>query len=574
MPSMNPPFSEVPDLTLKTRTKGFLLLISFVTVAFGQPASSVALSFASSFIGYALFWRVLLSVHKAKSRFFLAAAWFAAVQIVQFSWAFSHPYYYIYVVLFAVACWFGLQWGLVAVWIKPETFRSFFRLLALTSLWTLLEWSRLFVLSGMPFNPVGISLSGSLYALQFASLIGVLGLSFWVILTNFLVLRAWIFPFNRGLWGAAIGVVLFPFFFGAEHLSFHRSGLKNSGSIDVVLVQSAFPVEENVSFRTAEAARRFVIDKWKKLLSTLKKQRGQAIDFIIFPEYVVPYGTFALAFPEEEIRRLFEEVFGDVSFPFPSGESVYRQSVETDRGDREFVSNAYIAQTIADLFQTRVIVGLEDSLYENDGAGPRKSESYTSAFHFRPTVEGVFFPDRYEKRVLVPMGEYIPFEWCRRCAARYGISGSFLPGSEAKVFSGNIPFGLSICYEELYSGLMRENKLKGAQLLVNLTNDGWFPNSRLPKQHFDHARLRTVENGIPLIRACNTGMTGAIDSLGQIVGILGGEANHMRTQEIGDSVRLQVPRYHYATLYSLFGDSPLLVFCVLSLFFPFVFNKK
>ena len=117
---------------------------------------------------------------------------------------------------------------------------------------------------------------------------------------------------------------------------------------------------------------------------------------------------------------------------------------------------------------------------------------------------------------------------------------------------------------------MRENRVKGAELLVNLTNDGWYPNSLLPKQHFDHARLRTVENGIPLVRACNTGVTCAVDSLGRIVGVLG--ENEVENQELADSILVELPLYHYSTFYSRYGDFLIISFSFLLLFISWLYK--
>ena len=96
---------------------------------------------------------VLLSVPSAKKRFFIAMAWFAAVQAVQLSWFLSHPYLYIYGIVFFFASLMGAQWGVIALGITPKTIQHLPRLLALAGLWTLLEWSRLFILSGLPSIP-------------------------------------------------------------------------------------------------------------------------------------------------------------------------------------------------------------------------------------------------------------------------------------------------------------------------------------------------------------------------------------------------------------------------------------
>ncbi len=121
---------------------------------------------------------------------------------------------------------------------------------------------------------------------------------------------------------------------------------------------------------------------------------------------------------------------------------------------------------------------------------------------------------------------------------------------------------------------MRYNKLKGANLLVNLTSDIWYPYSSLPQSHFDHARLRAVELGMPLARSCNTGITGAVDSFGRVLAVLG--TNPQETHDLADSLQVQIPIFHYPTLYGLLGDklivalSSMLAAC---LFFTRILNR-
>lgn len=107
---------------------------------------------------------------------------------------------------------------------------------------------------------------------------------------------------------------------------------------------------------------------------------------------------------------------------------------------------------------------------------------------------------------------------------------------------------------------MRENSQKGAHLLVNLTNDGWYPRSTLPQQHLDHARLRTVENGLPLLRACNTGITTALDSHGRTIAALD------NSEEAPGALQVDVPLHRYRTLYSRTGDALIVLlsgFCLI-----------
>ncbi|MBA2367399.1 MAG: apolipoprotein N-acyltransferase [Candidatus Protochlamydia sp.] len=558
----------MPQYSLSESKKYLLLGLSFLLVAFGQPVWAWWTGLLSAAAGFALFWRVLLPISSKKERFCIAMGWYAGVQMVQLGWFASHPYAYIYGVMFFCAWLMGSQLGLIALWIQPSSLKKLPVLFALASLWTLLEWTRLFILSGLSFNPVGLSLSGSIYALQLASVGGVFFLSFWVMITNLFVLRAWLYGGSLKPVMAALFLILFPYAAGFFHYHYHAGQmLVKNETLDVIVVQSALPIEEYTGFATAEELRAGVLKKWQRILGTTQKHIGKRADLIVLPEYVVPYGTYPAIFPISSVQKLFLEVFGAAgSKALPDIKRPYADLVETDKGKRWLVSNAYIVQSLANLFQAHVIAGLEDSVYVDEENS--RFESYSSAFHFSPGSER---GERYEKRVLVPMGEYIPFEFCRKMAARYGISGSFTCGKEAKVFSGPIPCGPTICYEETYGDLVRENRQKGAELLVNLTNDGWYPHSRLPQQHFDHARLRTVENGVPLVRSCNTGITGGLNSLGEVIAVLG--PDHLQTQENPDSLRITVPKYHYQTLYSRLGDALILSLCAGMLLLPFIIRK-
>lgn len=548
--------------SLKKFENFFLLFLSFFLVGFGQPAWSWLLGLTASCVGYAVFWRVLIDISSKTKRFYLAWIWFACVQLVQLSWMVSHPYYYIYGVLIFCAMLMGFQFGIIGLFIEKDLFSNFYKIFAVAGLWTLLEWSRLFILSGLSFNPTGIALTGSLYSLQFASIGGVYFLTFWILLTNLFVLRTWLLGFRLLRVFGSVVFVAMPYLFGSLHIWYHArmQEWETSKKISAVLVQTAFPVEETMSL-DPEELRQYVLEEWTYILALLKPHENKLIDLIALPEYVVPYGTYWSVFPLKEVKNIFQKKFGDkyINF-FPPMQKPFAEYVRTYSGFHWYVSNAFIVQSIANLFHTDIIVGFEDNVFH----GSQEKESFSSAFHFSA---GNKTASRYDKRVLVPMGEYIPFSFCRELAARYGIVGSFTPGKEAKVFSGNFLYSPSICYEETYGHMMSSGRKKGAELFVNLTNDGWYPYSRLPQQHFDHARLRTVENGVPLVRACNTGVTAGVDSLGRIRGCL--KYDSFNDQHKAGALHVEIPSYHYRTLYSLYGDIPIIslsFFCLLGFF--------
>lgn len=539
-----------------TLSKGALLLLSFLIVAFGQPAWTWWTGLLAACLGYACCWLVLIRIEKTSQRFWTGAAWYMAVQAVQLSWMVSHPYLYIYGVLLFCAGMMGLQFGVISLLIRPSLFTHFWRLCAVAALWTLLEWSRLFFLSGFSWNPSGLALTGTLYPLQMASLGGVYLLSFWVILTNLMAVQAWLSKWKKPFLFLWVALASVPYIFGVFHFHWHeRQMAKNSKALSTLLFQTAFPIEENIKFTTAEEARLFVLGEWMKIFELARPQLGKPVDLLVLPEYVVPYGTYYPVFPLETAQAFIGAILGIEHLKaLPPLEEPYVARVETAEGAKYLVTNAFFAQTLANLFQADVVIGLEDVEYTT----PPAYESYSAAFHFPPN-NGI--ANRYEKRVLVPMGEYIPLEWFRSLASRYGISGSFTPGKEAKVFKGKVPFTPSICYEETYGSLMCEGKAKGAELLVNLTSDVWYPDSRLPQQHFDHARLRSVESGIPLVRSCNTGVTGAVDSLGRIVKVLGEDC--FKDQWRAEALLVEVPTYHYATFYSRWGDNLVVFLCLI-----------
>lgn len=551
---------------LSPSNQWMLAILSFFIVAFGQPAWLPWSGLIAGAIGFALFWRVLLAHESPKVHFYLGTLWFAAVQLVQLSWFISHPFWYIYSVYIFLAVAMGIQFGLLSLLIRKDIFlhSSFFKtligFLPIAALWTVFEWLRLFALSGFSFNPLGITLSGNLYALQAASLAGVLGLSFWVILTNLFALWAWI---QKKLLPAVAWLIAFllPYIYGIVHVSYHDGiDKKDSKNLNALLVQTAFSPEESKEFSGRENLIDHVINEWGKILEATKKHHGKDIDLIVLPEFVVPFGTYSDIYPLAQVKRTFYEVLGPESLKsLPKLDHPFVSLQKTILGPQLMVNNAYWVQGLANFFDADVLIGLEDA--EDVPHGTR--EYYSAAIFIHPQMqkdgkEGgqteEFKSERYSKRVLVPMGEYIPFEACKKFAARYGVFGSFTCGEEAVIMnSKGIDFSPSICYEETFGDIMSEGRQKGADLFVNLTSDVWYPDSKLPRQHMDHARLRTVENGVPLIRSCNTGITAAIDSLGRDIAVLGGD-NPEAVEWVSDSLLVNVPVYSYSTLYSRFGD--------------------
>jgi apolipoprotein N-acyltransferase len=157
----------------------------------------------------------------------------------------------------------------------------------------------------------------------------------------------------------------------------------------------------------------------------------------------------------------------------------------------------------------------------------------------------------YDKVHLVPFGEYIP--WHKEFPPISGAigRGSFEVGSSFVTLAlpGLPPFSPTICYEAIFPGAVTGPGPR-PRWLVNVTNDAWFGTSSGPYQHLTSARLRTIEEGLPMFRAANTGVSAVIDAYGRVLASL-----DMEKQGVLDHA---IPAERVATPYARWGDTTLL----------------
>lgn len=507
----------------------FYIISSFVCVAFGQAAWVPALAPVAAILGYALFWKGAQAIVSSKRRFWLSVGWYGAVQGVQLSWMTDTQFqgYYILGVYGTVIFLLGLQFGLFSYFIFKFK-KSVLASLALASFWVIMEWSRLYFLCGFPWNPAGMALAASPLAIQGASFFGVLGLSFWVMWTNLLV--------RNRMWALVSMVALCPFIWGWVK----GSEVLEGRSLSVALVETDFLPSEKIPLFNYPNSFIPPLIQWDIIWASLDEGIGEKkIDLIVFPEAIAPHLANHPIYPYEWVAERLHTHFGaGIVAAFPTC-------------DQKKVSNSWIAQTLSNHYEAEVVAGFDD----------REGEKYyQAAFHFTPYGAA---PARYEKKILVPLAEYLPFQGLKSLTKFYGIQEFYTPGAGAKVMRHTIPMAFSICYEEVFGDYVRQGRVKGGELLVNLTNDNWFPHSRLGKQHFEHARLRAVENGVSLIRSCNRGVSGVIDRLGR--GIIFPHSS--LTVPKSRVFVMPVSLSQSSTLYTQLGDSGILS---LSLFFVLI----
>jgi apolipoprotein N-acyltransferase len=187
---------------------------------------------------------------------------------------------------------------------------------------------------------------------------------------------------------------------------------------------------------------------------------------------------------------------------------------------------------------------------------------------------------RYDKLHLVPFGEYIPLKKILGFLGTVAPIGDFTAGKEYAIFKipnpkSQIPneFSVLICFEDLFPEISREFVKKGADFLVNITNDAWFKKTSSPYQHLQASVFRAVENRVPVVRAANTGISGFIAPTGKIISLVSDASgnNIFVSGYKNDEIFVLKPDFSF---YSRYGD--IFVFaCLLFILYSItIFRKK
>jgi apolipoprotein N-acyltransferase len=199
--------------------------------------------------------------------------------------------------------------------------------------------------------------------------------------------------------------------------------------------------------------------------------------------------------------------------------------------------------TLASTAHAPVIVG-------NTGFDPSTTSKSGYTLYNRAsfiTPDGTF-AGHYDKMHLVPFGEYVPYKQLFFFAkSLLNEVGLFEPGSQRTVFkTGGHTYGTFICYESIFGDEIRHLPQQGADVLINISNDGWYGDTSAAWQHLNMVRMRAIENHRWILRATNTGVTAAINPYGQVTAAA---PRHQRT-----SIRVHFGYENDLTFYARYGD--------------------
>jgi apolipoprotein N-acyltransferase len=327
--------------------------------------------------------------------------------------------------------------------------------------WVATELGRTHLFTGFPWVLLGYSQVTVLPVAQFASVLGVYGLSALAATVSGAMAFAGVARHRRYLpLAAALAAVLGVAVWGSLRLG--RNVLTREGdAIRVGLIQG------NVD----------QADKWDEAKSV-----GIFAEYLRMTRQAIGLGADVVLWPESSTPFYFEE-------NRPGADRVKRLAREA------LVS---------------ILLGSD----QMERGAPAKY--YNSAFLVRPdgSVGGV-----YRKMHLVPFGEYVPLKRLLFFAAPLVQAVSDFSAGDSAVLlpvNGHL-LSTSICYEIVYPDLVRRSVRAGSELLTTITNDAWFGRTSAPDQHFAQASMRAIENGRYLVRSANTGISGIVDPYGRVL---------------------------------------------------------
>lgn len=383
--------------------------------------------------------------------------------------------------------------------------RDGIRVIALAASLTLSEWLRGQVLSGFPWNSFGYALTEPLALAQTASVIGLWGLTF-LSIAIFASPAALIDGSTRGRrpWiGPAMALALLTAMgiFGGVRLALQPTTLVARVKLRIMQPN----LQQDVKFNYAAKAQ--VMQKYLTLSDRASRPQSTGVrdaSILIWPESAFPFFLTREADAMAQIADLL-----------PRGTILITGSVrapDVPPGIR--ITRAY------------------NSIYVIDHDG---------------SVLSV-----YDKVHLVPFGEYLPFQdWMEKLGfvQLTKVQGGFIAGARRRAMDlPNAPRMLPlICYEAIFPGDVASRDDRPGWM-INLTNDGWFGNSTGPYQHLQQARVRAIEQGLPMVRAANTGISAVVDPAGRIIARLG-----LGVEGVLDA---NLPAAIAPTIYARVGDIP------------------
>lgn len=515
---MIPFLSRLFDRKTLSAKKVMLGGCAALLLGFGRASALWWLAPITSLLGFTF---AFLTIRQSGFR----AGWivFTIALLFQSSWLLSHPYGYIVGVWILLSLLLALSYATIGWLFVRDPKHNLLSTAGWAACFTLLEWGYTCLPCGYSFQCAALALSWSLWPLQLASLIGAIGLSFCVFWTNTLAFTSIVT--KKRIYGVAtVTVALIPYLSGGL-LYTYRTEQQQAFDTTHTPQKVAFCHMEEPPDVTSKHLSPWKLheQEWHKIFPLLSTIQPHEVSLVVLPEGAVPFSADSPLFSTEHLPNDLHR----------SSLAYYQQ-----------LSSLDIAQLTAQRIGASILIGLESQ----ERAWPDTTVAHNSCFFVTPSDV-----ERYDKQLLLPLGEYIPCAALRSWLAAYGIHDSFTAGTTSKIFTTkSLRIAPLICYEETFSCYALHAAVLNPTLLVSLSNDCWYPT--IGREHFELARLRAAEVGLPLIRSCNQGVSAAVDALGRIVAVRG-----MDREKENVCVITPLSQYTAPSMYAAIGSTPFII---------------
>lgn len=446
--------------------------------------------------------------------------------------------------------------------------------------WCGFEWLRGWLFTGFGWNGLGVAFHQTPVMAQSADLLGICGLAFVPVF-----LQAVIVQTGRRLWcetragkrrphvdfGVAVLLVALSFCYGVWRI--YSVGKGESIPLKVLLVQLDIPQ-----------------DATKRLWSPYEVHVGYEEETLAALEAIEDEDTVSIMAAAENGGEVSLRTPDWIMWPESSLNGRILRS--EDGGWGMYDENMQTLSLIRDAGEFAMILGLNE--IEAEFLGPNlvmmeNARVWNSLVVLTPEFE----LSTARKQHLVIFGEYIPLVeelpflkkiYEQQAGVEFGRAfskGESLDPMPVNVRGQEIGLIPSVCFEDTVPRLMRRFVRHGeTQLIVNVTNDGWFKDSPAAAQHFANARFRAIELRRPMIRCANTGVSAAVNSLGSTAHPVNGERQELRDEKGNHLTRgwllaeLEIPKVPIMSLYATIGDSGVIVLGVCGLLMGFLGRRK
>ena len=386
------------------------------------------------------------------------------------------------------------------------------KLCGIPAAWVLVEFLRTWFASGFPWLLMGYAHTETLFG-NFAPVGSAYLVSYFVVLTAAILAMT---ISDRHIKFVVVGLLVTGVAYALSFVSWQDA--RDTADLRATLVQGAVPQE----IKWHPEVRQPSIDLYRQL----SEPHWQS-DIIIWPETAIP------AYADEVPKVL-----------------------------------SSLKMRVADE-SAALLVGLAIRDATNNKGVPRRYFNSLVKIGGSESVDAQSITARYDKRHLVPFGEYMPFDAILRpITDMLSVPMSdFSKGETANVSitAGDMILGTSICYEDAYAELIRD-ALPAANVLVNISNDAWFGATIAPHQHLQISQMRALELGRYMLRATNTGISAVINERGKLVA----RSAQFKPEALSAEFKL----LHGLTPFARFGTLPILLWCLVSLLIAYALRHK